>query len=490
MLQLLPVPSLHPAPGCARKSPHGVCLDSQQRVWAICYRPAQDGKYYAMRIDTTQGVDPSTGNIVGKVVEAVDLGGFPPDDAEYHGPYNYSDMSGFVALSATQPAGVWDFVANSGADYTLWHSATLDTTLNGGDLAVEVRAADRITDLPSWSFRRLAGSGGTLPFGTPALKGRYLEVRVNLLRSFGAPSSPVLKKLSLAWGAAGTDLQITTHPKSQVVAVDGAAEFTVTATGVGLSYEWFKDGTPVGTGPLLTVNNVVYTNAGKYKVRVTDATGAYLDSAEARLHVASPDQNPPWTLVDNAQPVLGQPVVFTAQMSVWPPGGPVYYQWRKNGVPIPGASGLCVTSDNQNYAATNLISSVACLDTGSYSAVFTNGYWKMVSEERPIVVYGQNNQPLPILTVTTSGVPILDRNSPPTLTAVTCFTAACYQWYKMDATVGWQAIPNATANQYTFPTPVPCEMVQGLNYYMVEVFDEGRIPHTSDAVQVHGDCQP
>src|ERR1035441_10503419 len=126
-------------------------------------------------------------------------------------------MTGFVTLGTTQPAGVWDFVEDSATDYTLWSSVNLEGDLNSGNIIIEVRAADRITDLPSWPFRRLPASTGPISFGTPLLKGHYLETRVTLLRSFGATLSPVVRHLSLAWGAPGSNLDIVQHPSSQVV---------------------------------------------------------------------------------------------------------------------------------------------------------------------------------------------------------------------------------------------------------------------------------
>ena len=43
---------------------------------------------------------------------------------------------------------------------------------------------------------------------------------------------------------------------------------------------------------------------------------------------------------------------------------------------------------------------------------------------------------------------------------------------------------------HTFPIPVPCEMFDQWDYFMVEVFDEGRIPHASNEVRVYRDCEP
>ncbi|HEY9175686.1 MAG TPA: two-component regulator propeller domain-containing protein, partial [Verrucomicrobiae bacterium] len=235
----------NPSPGVVGKSPHGLCIDSQQRVWAICHLPAENGKYYAMRIDPTEGVDSETEQVVGRVMEAVDLGTFPVGQ----GPYNYSDMSGFVTLAVTQPAGVWDYVKDGGSDYTRWSLLTLEAELYSGEVIVEVRAADRVTDLPAWPFHRLSsvcGRGG-LSLGRLGLKGRYLEVRVTLLRTFGATQGPALKSLCLIRDKPGTDLQITQHPKSVIVDrgdPSDPAVFSVTATGTQppLSYQWFKDG--------------------------------------------------------------------------------------------------------------------------------------------------------------------------------------------------------------------------------------------------------
>ncbi|MCW5553765.1 MAG: hypothetical protein KIS67_16605 [Verrucomicrobiae bacterium] len=477
------------------KSPHGVCIDSQKHIWAICNQASEDGKYYAMCIDPTQGIDPDTENIVGQVMDAVDLGAFPAGQ----GPYNYSDMSGFVTLAATQPAGVWNYVEDSATDHMRWLRVTLDSQLNSGVLFVEVRAANRVTDLPAWPFHRLNGSSGALSLEGLGIQGRYLEMRVTLLRNFGAAQGPLLKSLCITRGTAGLAFQITHHPKSAIVHRGGGPTvFSATATGTGLAYQWFKDGAPAGTGPTLTVNNAQYANAGKYKVRVTKS-GTFQDSAEARLHVVSTPApfGRPEVQVSNAEPNLGQSVTFAASMDISPSIGPVHYQWRKNGVPIPGAWGECTTSDDQNYAAGYTITSAACQHSGEYAVVFTNDYWKVASpvdDLSRVTVKDQFGNVVPAVTVTTSyPMPITDRDNPPTLIATACVTPVCAQWYRTDSQGGRyfkEPIPGANGMQYTLPNPVPCAMVTGYNYFMVEVFDEGRFPYTSTPVQVYGDCQP
>ena len=481
--------------GVVGKSPHGVCIDAQGWPWAVCFMPADVDNnvgYYAMRIDPTRGVDPETSHLVGTVDQAVDLGTFPSGA----GPYNYSDMTGFVSLSTTQPAGVWDFVENSGADDTLWSSVTLDGDLNSGNIVIEVRAADRITDLPSWPFRRLTASTGPIAFGTPPLKGHYLEMRVTLLRSFGATLSPVVRHLSLAWGAPGSKLDIVQQPSSQVVIPGNSAHFTVSATPTGLSYQWFKDGVPVGSGTSLTITSAQYANAGLYHVRVTDPSGTSLDSAEARLHVIStPSLNsPPTATVDTFYPVLGNPANFDASMDVSPSSGPLWYQWRKNGVPIPNKFGLCTINTDQTYSAGRYtISNVDCPDTASYSVVFTNQFWKAVSTAAVITVVDSSGISVPPVTFSwrTPEVweapvvtfRIADRYHPPKLSVQACFNGAslCYQWFHIDDRYGDNPvpIPDATGPSYTFPhdsNGVTCDFL-GSHWFVVRVFDEGHIPY-------------
>ncbi|HKX28623.1 MAG TPA: immunoglobulin domain-containing protein, partial [Blastocatellia bacterium] len=70
---------------------------------------------------------------------------------------------------------------------------------------------------------------------------------------------------------------ITSQPASQVVAVGSNAGFTVLATGTGpLSYQWFKDGSPLAAPDAATLNltNVQPSDAGSYRVVVSNGVGS------------------------------------------------------------------------------------------------------------------------------------------------------------------------------------------------------------------------
>ncbi|HEY9174845.1 MAG TPA: hypothetical protein VI136_21355, partial [Verrucomicrobiae bacterium] len=185
-----------------------------------------------------------------------------------------------------------------------------------------------------------------------------------------------------------------------------------------------------------------------------------------------------------------------AEMDIWPSVGPtVHYQWRKDGVPIASATGTCTTSDGQSFTATYSIPgrSAGCQHSGEYSVVFTNLYWKAASwrdEAKRLDVMDSVGNDLPLVTVTpASPVYIANRNNPPTLSAsTTCFTAVCARWYWINQSAGTKQVVGE-GFQYTLPNPVPCSLLQG-DSILVEVYDEGRIPHASAEVTFGGDCQP
>jgi len=76
---------------------------------------------------------------------------------------------------------------------------------------------------------------------------------------------------------------ITEGPTNQVVSAGGTAVFTVTATGLDLSYQWQLNGTniPEATAATLTIGNVQSNNAGLYTVIVSNVI--CWDSASAGL---------------------------------------------------------------------------------------------------------------------------------------------------------------------------------------------------------------
>jgi hypothetical protein len=82
---------------------------------------------------------------------------------------------------------------------------------------------------------------------------------------------------------------IVVPPASQTVLQGGTASFNVTATGSGLSYQWFFNNMtiPTATGSVFSLTNISSGAGGSYGVVVTDSAGS-VTSAPAILTVNAP----------------------------------------------------------------------------------------------------------------------------------------------------------------------------------------------------------
>jgi alpha-tubulin suppressor-like RCC1 family protein len=127
---------------------------------------------------------------------------------------------------------------------------------------------------------------------------------------------------------------ITTSPGAQTVAVGATAAFSVAATGIGLTYQWRRNGVAVGGATAATYTTpatVAGDDGAVYSVDVGNGAGI-VSSADATLTVT------------------GVPAVVTAPLSqsvaageratfgVVATGGQLQYQWLRNGTPIAGAT--------------------------------------------------------------------------------------------------------------------------------------------------------
>lgn len=492
----IPFNGLHIGTNAVNAStPLGVSMDSQGMVWAVCENSSS-----AVRIDPTQGPTTNlngTNYTVGEVVESVNL-------APGGSPYTYSDMTGYVSLSTTQPAGVWDFVQDSGETNMLWSSITESTNVpaQGASIVTEVRAADRVTDLPTWPFRTVTGTN--IP---PGIKGRYMEVRVNLLRTFGFATGPTLNSLTLGWGTTlGTALQITNQPHNAEVPPGSNVTFTVGASipaGDSVSYQWRTNDSAVNNGgfisgatsSVLVISNAQYNNAGRYSVIVTDNsnTNTVLYSAEARLHIMgnSPTNvsEDPSVVISGPQ-TLGQSATFTAYASAASnavPGGqdmgvvPIYYQWRFGQTPLTnaGSSGICVLTNlsgaSNTYYTQFTLNNLQCTNQGFYSVVFWNQYGELLSPNAQLSPGGS-----PTVSITPAFTEVSSPSQAVTLTAdVSCQSWVAAQWYVTGPENIKRPILGATNLTYTLPNPISCG---NIGTYAFDVFDSSRFPVEATAV--------
>lgn len=165
---------------------------------------------------------------------------------------------------------------------------------------------------------------------------------------------------------------LTAQPQNRTASAGDTATFSVSATGSApLSYQWRFNGTPLSSSSsaTLTLSDVQASGAGEYSVVVYNANG-FVHSASARLTVVQ-------ALKILAQPLgqfanLNGSVVFT----VFAVGtGPLHYQWKRDGIDLPGR-----TQSSLNLA------NVQVADNGNYSVVVTDDNGSLVSAEATLTV--------------------------------------------------------------------------------------------------------
>jgi hypothetical protein len=84
-----------------------------------------------------------------------------------------------------------------------------------------------------------------------------------------------------------TPITVTSAPVDQTGVVGGSATFGVTASGTGLSYQWLSNGSVIGTGSSLVLNNLNTSLAGVYTVIVNGTCGSVTNSATLTVNKAA-----------------------------------------------------------------------------------------------------------------------------------------------------------------------------------------------------------
>ncbi len=211
---------------------------------------------------------------------------------------------------------------------------------------------------------------------------------------------------------------IVTQPASATIISGSNSVLSVVASGTGLAYQWYRDGTAIAGA-----TSAVYTatEAGAYYVVVSADDGS-ITSANATIALTTAP-------VITAQPSSATILTGTSQaLTVAADGDALAYQWYKDGGAIDGAT-----------AATYSASAA-----GSYSVTVTNAAGVATSTAAVIAVSADVTAPV----ITTQPLAqTVNAGSRVAFSVVVNGVSVAYQWYRNDT-----PIAGATGRIYTITT--------------------------------------
>ncbi|MBS1912499.1 MAG: DUF2341 domain-containing protein [Bacteroidetes bacterium] len=226
---------------------------------------------------------------------------------------------------------------------------------------------------------------------------------------------------------------IVKQPQDQSACEGSKVTLSVTAAGIGLSYQWRKNGVniPGATSRDYTIDQTVPGDAASYDC-VINAPGA---SQPLITSPAAVTINQPAFITTQPGDVTvcpGQKAVF----KIGAGGSQLTYQWRKNGSDISGATLDSLT-----------ISAASVADTGSYSVFLGGACTDSVVSLNAHLILNESPKITDQPTVTADSFP---RNGTIVLVVKATGTNVTYQWRKDGA-----AIPGATSSTYTITNAQP-----------------------------------
>ena len=332
-------------------------------------------------------------------------------------PYNAPAGTSIGSVPASSSSVTWDLTGVTQYNFIYRIERKNATTFT---ISYTIKNSDNTSTLYSVSGDTTA---------TAAQPGNLTSTFDAIALGVRGASGPAFQVTSLSITGKNSDIaRITVQPVAQNIANGGSGSLSVTGAGTGtLSYQWYKDGSPIpsATSATYPISNASGADVGSYSVVVTNAYGSET-SASVAVNVSSVSA-PSFTTQPTNQTVdAGTTLTLTSLASGVPTPT---YQWYKGTDPIPGAT-----------SATYSVSSTAASDAGSYKVVATNSQGSATSNIVTVTV----NTAAPAITTPPAPVTVNVGSTINLSVSATGLPAPTYQWYK-----GTDPIPGATASSYS-----------------------------------------
>jgi uncharacterized delta-60 repeat protein len=209
------------------------------------------------------------------------------------------------------------------------------------------------TDLTFTPDGRIPGSA----YGTVEILSATAEGRIYVGGNYTALSGQPISNLGRLVPSAPL---FTASPTNTLAGIGTNVTLTSVVTGLPSTYQWRKNGQPIpgATSASLTFVRLTTTDAATYEVVASNSAGT-TTSSPATLTVGTPP-------VISLQPVPAAAVAGqqSATFTVFATSVPSHtYQWRKNGVTLPGAT-----------SSTYTLALVQAADAGNYTCFLSNAY--------------------------------------------------------------------------------------------------------------------
>ncbi|MDB6033646.1 MAG: Spore coat protein CotH [Verrucomicrobiales bacterium] len=247
----------------------------------------------------------------------------------------------------------------------------------------------------------------------------------------------------------GTAPGITAQPVSQTLVAYQNGALSVTATGApSPRYQWRLNGSAIAgaTNSILQLTSIQPFQMGNYDVVVFNSAGSIV-SSNASLNLSFPPLiiTQPQSVQVRVRPDPQAPASTNVTFSVtgYAPGG-LTYQWRFNGINIPGATGPSLT-----------ITNVQGTNSGDYTAVISDGVASASSATATLsaLITPSIIQP-PLSQTVVVGAPVTlsvgVSGSPFPIT---------YQWRRVSTIVATHSV-NSLVDFYSFTAPTTVGVTQ------------------------------